>query len=169
MMRWLVVTAFFLGINSSTMAEKNATEALTVNVQVLEKSSVNKTTVRGISEDVKASYAGSHLLKTTNNNYSIPLFITVGGASSVTITGKIDNPLPAGSTLYIRLATQEMAGQNDIRLLTTEQELICKLTEQGEGYRLITYPLQCTIRAVAEVINEIQRTKPIMVILTIYY
>ena len=79
MMRWLVVTAFFLGINSSTMAEKNATEALTVNVQVLEKSSVNKTTVRGISEDVKASYAGSHLLKTTNNNYSIPFFITVGG------------------------------------------------------------------------------------------
>jgi hypothetical protein len=78
-------------------------------------------------------------------------------------------PLPADSTFYIRLATQEMAGQNDIRLLPTEQELICKLTEQGEGYRLITYPLQCTIKAVAEVINEIQRTKPIMVILTIYY
>jgi hypothetical protein len=168
-MRWLVVIVFFLGINSSTMAEKTVTGALTVSVQVLEKGSVNKTTVRGISEDVKASYAGSYLLKPTNNNYSIPFFITVGRASSVTITGKIDNSLPAGSTLYIRLATQEMAGQNDIRLLTTEQELICKLTEQGEGYRLITYPFQYTIRATAEVIEEIQLTKPIMVILTIYY
>ena len=47
MMRWLVVIVFFLGINSSTMAEKTATESLTVSVQVLEKGSVNKTTVRG--------------------------------------------------------------------------------------------------------------------------
>ena len=52
-MRWLVVTAFFLGINSSTMAEKNATEALTVNVQVLEKSSVNKTTVRPVFDTLQ--------------------------------------------------------------------------------------------------------------------
>jgi hypothetical protein len=163
------VIVFFLGINTSTMAEKNATEALTVSVQVLEKGSVNKTTVGAISGDVKASYAESHVVKTTNNNYSIPLFITVGGASSITITGKIDNPLPAGSTLYIRPATQEMAGQNDIRLLTTEQELICKLTEQDEGYRLITYPFQYTMRATAEVIEEIQRTKTITVILAIYF
>ena len=164
-MRSLVVIVFFMGINNSTKAEKTATELVTVSVQVLE----NRTTVRGISQNVKASYAGSHVLKITNNNYSIPLFITDGGASNVTTNGKSENPLPADSTFYIRLATQEMAGQNDIRLLTTEQELICKLTEQGEGYRLITYPFQYTIRTTAEVIEEIQRTKPIMVILTIYY
>ena len=75
-------------------------------------------------------------MKITNNNYSIPLFITDGGASNVTTNGKSENPLPADSTFYIRLATQEMASQNDIGLLPTEQKLICKLTEQGEGLQV---------------------------------
>jgi hypothetical protein len=166
---WLTVLGFILEVNSLSIAGNTATRMLMVSVQVVDKSSVNKSAVRSTPGKVRVSTLDSGQGLRVTKNYSISHALTIDRSSNVTVTGKIDGSMPAGTALYIGPATPETLRQDNMRLSTTEQELLTGVAEKVKEDTSIIYPFHYSLSASADSLDEIQQTTPVTVILAVSY
>ncbi len=168
-MCWLAVVGFVLEVNSLSMAGNTASRMLMVSVQVLDKSSVNKSAVTITPREVIASTLTSGQGLRVTKDYAIPHALTIDRSSDITITGKIDGYMPAGTALYIGPVARGTSGQDNMRLSTTERELVTGVVERMKEGTSITYPFHYSLSASADSLEEIQQTTPITVVLTVSY
>jgi hypothetical protein len=164
-----VSVAFILGISFPATAGNTALQMLTVSVQVLDKSSAHKAAVR--STPVISSVNTYTRVKETKiiADYSIDHSLTVEKGKNVTITGRVEEPLLDEGSLYIRSAVSRTMNPYNISLSTTEQDLIAAPTKDDEESISNTYPFHYSLSTAADNLEEIQLTKPIIVVLTVYY
>jgi hypothetical protein len=136
---------------------------------VLDKSFAHKAAVR--SAPGIASVNTHTRVKETKifADYSIDHSLTIERGKNITITGKVENPLPNGDTLFIRSASSGAMSQDNILLSTTEQDLIASTTKCAEGSISNTYPFYYLLSTEDSALEEIQQTRPIIVVLTVYY
>ena len=88
---------------------------------------------------------------------------------NITITGKVENPLPDRDALFIQSIASGAMSQDNILLSTSEQDLMASTTTGAEGSSSNTYPFHYSLSTSADVLEEIQLTRPIIVVLTVYY
>jgi hypothetical protein len=165
----LVSVVFILGTSFSATAGNTAMQMLTVSVQVLDKSFSPNTAVRSTPgiESVNTNMLdeGTKII----TDYSIDHSLTVEKGKNVIITGRVEEPLLDEGSLYIRSAASGAINPDNISLSTTEQDLITAPTKDSEGNISNTYPFHYSLNTEANVLDEIQQTKPIIVVLTVYY
>ena len=161
----LVVLAFIFGISGLTMAGDKAAQVLMVNVQV-----INKVSVRGAPGVVGVGTSALGQRSKVTKDDSLSYSITVSGTDNVTITGKINSPMPDGTALYIKPATLKGAtNQSNVNLSTTEQDLLTEITKRIKDDTPVTYSFTYSFVA-AEGAGEVrQQTRPVMVTLTVTY
>jgi hypothetical protein len=165
----LVSVAFILGTSFPATAGNTAIQMLTVSVQVLDKSSAHKATVR--STPGIASVNTHVQIKETKiiADYSIDHSLTIERGKNITITGRVEEPLLDAGSLYIRSSASGAINPYNISLSTTEQDLIAAPTKDEEESISNTYPFHYSLSTAADTLEEIQLTKPIIVVLTVYY
>lgn len=163
-----VSVVLILKISFPATAGNTVIQPLTVSVRVLDKSSAHKATVRsapGIAA-VK-SYMRVNGAKLIEDYYA-EHFLNIERGENITITGKVESPLPDGNTLFIRSSAFGAIRQGNQPLSPTEQDL--NLTTKGtEGRISSTYPFYYSLSRVATALEEVQPTRPITVVLTVYY
>ena len=165
------MVALILGISFPVTAGNSAIQTLMVSVQVLDKKSANITAVRSApavaSVNTYARVKESKII----TDYSIDHFLTIERVKNITITGKIENPLPNGDSLCIRSAASTAMSPDDIPLSTNEQNLIAvpAPTKGAQGSISDTYPFHYSLSKAAGALEEIQQARPITVVLTVYY
>ena len=163
-----VSVVLILKISFPATAGNTVIQPLTVSVRVLDKSSAYKAAVRsapGIAA-VKSYMRvnGTKLIE----DYHAEHFLNIERGENITITGKVESPLPDGNTLFIRSAASGAISQGNQLLSPTEQDL--NLTTKGtEGSISSTYPFYYSLSRKATALEEVQPTRPITVVLTVYY
>ena len=165
----LVSVVLIPGISFPATAGNTAIQTLTVSVQVLDKISAHKAAVR--STPGIASVNTHTRIKETKifADYSIDHSLTIERGKNITITGKVENPLPDRDTLFIQSIAAGAMSQDNILLSTTEQDLIASTTKCAEGSISNTYPFHYLLSTEDSALEEIQQTRPIIVVLTVYY
>jgi hypothetical protein len=165
----LVSVAFILGTSFPATAGNTAIQMLTISVQVLDKSSAHKAAMR--STPGIASVNTYVQIKETKiiADYSIDHSLTIERGKNITITGRVEEPLLDAGSLYIRSASYGAINPYNISLSTTEQVLIPAPTKDAEENISNTYPFHYSLSTAADTLEEIQLTKPIIVVLTVYY
>jgi hypothetical protein len=165
----LVSVAFILGTSFPATAGNTAIQMLTVSVQVLDKSSAHKAAMR--STPGIASVNTYVQIKETKiiADYSIDHSLTIERGKNITITGRVEEPLLDAGSLYIRSSASGAINPYNISLSTTEQDLIAAPTKDEEESISNTYPFHYSLSTAADTLEEIQLTKPIIVVLTVYY
>ena len=163
----LVSAGIIFSICIPVTAGNTEIHMLTVSVQVLDKKSAYMTAVRStpIMEGVN-TYTRVQEGRIIAN-YSIDNSIIIERGKNITITGKIENPLLNGDFLFVR-PVASVIGPNDIPLSTSEQVLIAT-PAKGVGNISNTYPFHYSFSTACDVLEEIQHTRPIIVVLTVYY
>jgi len=165
----LVSVVLIPGISFPATAGNTAIQTLTVSVQVLDKISAHKAAVR--STPGIASVNTHTRIKETKifADYSIDHSLTIERGKNITITGKVENPLPDRDTLFIQSIAAGAMSQDNILLSTTEQDLIASTTKGAGGSISNTYPFHYSLSTEDSALDEIQLTRPIIVVLTVYY
>jgi acetaldehyde dehydrogenase (acetylating) len=165
----LVSVVLVLGISFPATAGNTAIQMLTVSVQVLDKSFAHKAAVR--SAPGIASVNPHTRVKETKifAEYSIDHSLTIERGKNITITGKVENPLLDRDALFIQSTASGAMSQDNILLSTSEQDLMASTTEGAEGSSLNTYPFHYSLSTEDSALEEIQLTRPIIVVLTVYY
>ena len=165
----LVSVVLILGISFPAIAGNTAIQTLTVSVRVLDKSSAHKAAVRSAPGIVTVkSYMRVNETKIIED-YSTEHFLTIERGKNITITGKVESPLPDGDTLFIRSTASGAISQDNQPLSPTEQDLIASTIKGTDGSISSTYPFHYSLSREAIALEEIQRTRPIIVVLTVYY
>ena len=115
----LVSVVLVLGISFPATAGNTAIQTLAVSVQVLDKRSAHKAAVR--STPGIASVNTHTRVKETKifSDYSIDHSLTIEKGKNITITGKVENPLPDRDTLFIQSIASGAMSQDNILLSTT--------------------------------------------------
>ena len=165
----LVSVVLILGISFPATAGSTAIQNLAVSVQVLDKRSTHKAAVR--STPGIASVNTHMRVKETKiiADYSSDHFLIIERGKNITITGKVENPLPDRDTLFIQSTASGAMSQDNILLSTTEQDLMASTTKGAEGSSSNTYPFHYSLSTEDSALDEIQLTRPIIVVLTVYY
>ena len=165
----LLVSVFLiLGICFPVTAGNTAIQTLMVSVQVLDRRSAYMTAVRSTSAIASVNTYARFKESEIITDYSIDHSLTIERGKNITITGKIENPLPNGDSLFIRSSALAVS-PDDIPLSTNEQDLIVAPIKGAEGSISDTYPFHYSLSTAAGVLEEIQQTRPIIVVLTVYY
>jgi hypothetical protein len=165
----LVSVVLILWISFPATAGNTAIKTLAVSVQVLDKRSAHKAAVRSTPGITSVNTHTRDKGTTIIADYSIDHSLTVERGKNVTITGKVENRLPNGDSLFIRSTPSRTMSQENVLLSTTEQDLIAAPTKDEEESISNTYPFHYSLSASADVLEEFQLTKPIIVVLTVYY
>jgi hypothetical protein len=165
----LVSVVLILVISFPATAGNTAIQMLTVSVQVLDKSSAHKAAVRSTPGIGTVNTHKRDKGTTIIADYSIDHFLTLERGKNISITGKVENRLPNGDSLFIRSTPSRTMSQENVLLSTTEQDLIAAPTKDEEESISNTYPFHYSLSASADVLEEFQLTKPIIVVLTVYY
>jgi hypothetical protein len=136
---------------------------------VLDKSSARKAAVR--STPGIASVNTYTRVKETKiiADYSTEHFLAIERGKNITITGRVENPLPNGDTLSIRSSASQAVKPYKVLLSTTEQDLMATTIEGADENISNTYPFHYSLSTEDSALEEIQQTRSIIVVLTVYY
>ncbi len=163
-----VVSSVLLGSSFPATSANTAIQTLTVSVQVLDKNSAHKA-VRSIPGIASVNTHTRVKERKIIADYSIDHFLIIEKGKNITITGKVENPLPDRDTLFIQSIASGAMSQDNILLSTSEQDLMASTTKGAEGSSSNTYPFHYSLSTEESALDEIQLTRPIVVVLTVYY
>jgi len=160
----LVVLGFIFGVSGPAMTGNTANQILVVNVQVINKTSITGTPwMAGVN-----ALASGQEVKVPKDN-SVPYSIIINGKDNVTITGKIDSPMPTGTDLYVTPASSRGATNEGMRLSTIEQDLVTGINKETEDGKSITYSFTYLFNETANAVEETRQGRPAIVTLTVYF
>ena len=165
----LVSVVLVLGISLAATAGNTAMQTLTVSVQVLDKRSAYKALVRSTPGIASVNTHTRVKERKIIADYSIDHSLIIERGKNIKITGKVENPLPDRDTLFIQSIASGAMSQDNIPLSTTEQYLMASTTKGAEGSSSNTYPFHYSLSTEDSALDEIQLTRPIIVVLTVYY
>jgi len=163
----LVSAGIIFSICIPVTAGNTEIHMLTVSVQVLDKKSAYMTAIRSTPVMAGANTYTQVQEGRIIANYSIDNSIIIERGKNITITGKIENPLLNGDFLFVQSAASAI-DPNNIPLSTNERVLIAT-HEEDMGNITNTYPFHYSFSTARDVLEEIQHTRPIIVVLTVYY
>lgn len=165
----LVTVVLVMGVSFPVTAGNTAIQTLAVSVQVLDRRSAHRAAVRSTPGITSVNTYARVKETKIFSDYSIDHSLTIERRKNIKITGKVENPLPDRDTLFIQSIASGAMSQDNILLSTTEQDLIVSTAKYAEGSIPNTYPFHYSLSTEDSALDEIQLTRPIIVVLTVYY